>query len=742
MSPVAGSEIAIEKIPSAVGTVSVNDLQRYGSQTPVEAVQQRVPGVIINDTLGSPLATDLQFRGFSASPLNGTPQGLAVYQNGVRINEVFGDSLNWDVVPAFAIRDIAVIGSNPVFGLNALGGSVSLVMKDGFNFQGLEADARFGSFGRKHGTMQGGAQWGNIAAYVGGDAMLDKGYRDLSPSRAKRMYADIGAKSEGAEFHLSYTGARNFFGVVGPTPIELLNQRRSAVFTSPQTFDNRMSMVNLNGAVSISDTLKLSGVLYWRGFRQRRPDGNISDIEVCEAPEDPAFLCVEEGGAPERVHDRFGNDIPSSVLNGGIAGSNDRTSVDANAVGGSLQATSKSRFAGLGNQLTVGGSIDQGRASVASASELGILDPRTLVVQGLGITMGGDEFAPRSLAVRTNYYGIYATDTLDLTDRLALTLGGRFNIANLELKDRLGDELNGSHKFSRFNPMAGVTFKLLSGLSVYGGYAEANRAPTPAELACADPNKPCLLENFLVSDPPLKQVVSRTFEAGLRGQFSAGQAPASDKAAPRIEWSLGVFRSMNTADIINVASETQGRGYFLNAGRTLRQGVEASLAYRSKPFSAYASYALVEATFRDALELSSPDNPTANDEGAIHVQKGDRMPSIPRHRIKIGADYGLTQHWRVGADLIAASSQFFRGDEGNDVKPLPGYWVVNLKTSYDLSKNFQIYGIVENVFDRKFATFGTFYDTGPLADARGLSDPRTITPAPPLAAYGGVKVRF
>jgi outer membrane receptor protein involved in Fe transport len=742
ISPVAGSEIPVDKIPGAVGTISSSDLQRYGAQSPVEAVQQRVPGVIINDTLGSPLATDLQYRGFSASPLNGTPQGLAVYQNGVRINEVFGDSLNWDTVPSFAIRDIAVMSSNPVFGLNALGGSVNLVMKDGFSFQGLEADVRMGSFGRKHGTVQGGAQRGNLAAYVAADALKENGYRDLSPSRAQRIYADLGAKGSLAEIHLSYTGARNLFGVIGPTPIELVNQRRAAVFTSPQTFDNRMSMVNLNGSLSLTDTLKFSGVIYWRGFRQRRPDGNISDIEVCEAPENPAFLCVEEDGGSERVVDRFGNDIQSSVLNGGIAGANDRTSVDANAVGGSLQATSKAKLAGFGNQLTLGASIDQGRASVASASELGILDPRTLVVQGLGIILGGDEFAPRSLAVRTNYYGIYATDTLDLTDRLSLTLGGRFNFAHIELKDRLGDELNGSHRFSRFNPMAGVTYKLLPGMSLYAGYAEANRAPTPAELACADPNKPCLLENFLVSDPPLKQVISRTVETGLRGQIQAGQAAPGEKIAPRLEWSLGLFRALNTDDIINVASETQGRGYFLNAGRTLRQGVEASLAYKSRPFSAYASYALVDATFRDNLELSAPDNPTATDEGAIHVQKGDKMPSIPRHRIKIGADYGLTQNWRIGADLIAASSQFFRGDEGNDVKPLPGYWVVNLKTSYDLSKNFQIYGIVENIFDRKYATFGTFYDTGPLAEARGLSDPRTITPAPPLAAYGGMRLRF
>lgn len=743
MSPLTGSEIPLEKVPGAVGAVSANDLQQIGSPTPLAALQSRVPGVIVNDTLGSPLGSDLQFRGFSASPLNGTPQGLAVYQNGVRINEVFGDSLNWDAVPAFAIRDISVTSSNPAFGLNALGGAVSLAMKDGFTFKGLEADARAGSFGRRHGTIQGGAQWGNIAAYAGADSFTERGWRDLSPSRAKRMYADIGAKNSEAELHLSFSGARNLFGVVGPTPVEILDQRRSAVFTTPQSFDNRMAMINLNGSVSLSDTFKLSGVVYWRGFKQTRPDGNISEVEVCEAPEDPSFLCVENSRTSERIQDRTGNSISSSVLGGGLSGSNDRTSVDANAIGGTLQGTSKAKLGGFGNQLTIGASADQGRANVASASELGVLDPRSLVVQGLGIILGGDEFAPRALKVRTNYYGAYVSDTLDLTRQLSMTIGGRFNVANIELKDRLGDDLNGSHSFSRFNPMAGLTYKLIPGISFYGGYAEANRAPTPAELACADPNRPCLLENFLVSDPPLKQVVSRSVEAGLRGQMAVGQAaPGGRGVAPRLEWSVGLFHSLNSDDIINVASETQGRGYFLNAGRTQRQGAEASLAYRSSRFDAYASYALVNATFRDGLALTSPHNPAADENGEIHVQKGDRMPMIPRHRFKVGADYGLTSQWRVGADLIAATSQFYRGDEGNDTKPLPGYWVVNLKTSYEVAKNFQFYGIVENVFDRRFATFGTFYDTAPLAESRGLSDPRTITPAPPLAAYGGVRIRF
>lgn len=743
MTPLPGSEIDPAKVPGHVSIIAADVLNRYGAPTIGEALQARVPGVVLNDALGNGLAQDVQFRGFSASPLNGSPQGLAVYQNGVRINEVFGDSVNWDVVPGVAIRDIAVTSNNPAFGLNALGGAISIAMKDGFTYQGFEADARAGSFGRRLGSMQGGVRSGAFATYVAADVFEEKGWRDLSPAKARRVYADIGAKNETTEVHLNLSAARTMLGVTGPAPVELLAQRREAVFTTPQTFDNRSMMASLNGSVKVSEAVKLSGLVYWRGFRQQRPDGNISDVRPCDpGGANAGLLCVIEGGGEETVPDRAGNDIAASVLGGGLAGSNDSTAVKADAFGGAVQGVAKSELLGKGNQLTLGASLDQGHARVRSQSELGILDPNTLVVQGLGITLGGDNFSPVSARVRTTYTGVHVSNTLDVTDRLALTVGGRFNLAQIELKDEIGTDLNGSHRFSRFNPMAGAAFKLLPGLSVYAGYSEANRAPTPAELACADPARPCLLESFLVSDPPLKQVVSHTSEAGFRGVVPLAATTGTAAAdRPRMEWSLGVFRTLSTDDILSVASAAQGRGYFLNAGDTLRQGVEAMVAYKSQPLSVYASYAMIEATFRDSLALNSPDNPAAV-EGVVHVRPGDRMPTIPLHRFKVGFDAGITKAWRIGADLVAASNQVFRGDEGNDTKPLPGYAVVNLKTSYDLTSNFQIYGIVENVFDARYATFGTFYDTGPLSAARGFSDPRTITPAAPVGVSAGGRIRF
>jgi iron complex outermembrane recepter protein len=783
MAPAGGSELPLDKVPAGITLVTGAQIDRAATPTLTDVINTYVPGATINEALGNPLAADLQFRGFSASPLNGTPQGLAIYQNGVRLNEVFGDSMNWDLIPQIAVADLTVMSNNPVYGLNALGGAVNVVMKDGFNFQGATIDTRLGSFGFKEVAGEAGMKVGNWAAYIAGEWIDETGWRDLSPAEAKRTYADIGVKGLGSEFHLSYTFANTFLGVVGPTPVDLVNERRENVFTSPQSFDNRMHMLNLTGAVSVTDTFKLSGNAYYRSFRQRRPDGNVSEAVACA---DGINLCFEEDDDLLTGRRRDGTPVlavPLDSLPKGIntiLGGNDSVAVDSFSYGGTLQGVSKASLFGRPNQLLVGGSFDIGRARTKSESELGVLDPNTLVISGLGIIIdqslnpnledGDVEVTPVDLISRTQYYGLYFMNTLDVTDRLAVTIGGRYNVAHIRLDDQLGEALNGDHTFQRFNPMLGATYKVAPGMAVYAGYSESNRAPTPAELACADPQRPCLLENFLVSDPPLKQVVGRTVEAGIRGQFAVGPSGGRDAlGAPTMStvgWSLGYFRTLLSDDILTVASPVQGRGFFINAGETLREGIEAAVNYRSSRLSAYASYALVNATFRNALEIASPDAPVGvpcsaftpgDDEDEVpncaSVRPGDTIPTVPRHLFKAGVDYWVTPQWRVGADLIAVSGQFFRGDEGNDDRQLPGYAVVNLRTGYRVSENVEIYGIVKNLFSTDYATFGTYFDTEGLRTVGGkqvgvgpngteLENPRTVTPAAPLAVYGGVKIRF
>jgi outer membrane receptor protein involved in Fe transport len=771
-SPVPGSSIPIGKFPGAVGRASSADVQRGGDPSVPEVLQNTVPSAIRGDAQGNLLERNLHYRGFEASPVNGVAQGIAVYQNGVRINESFGDIVNWDFLPDAAIDGITIIGANPVFGLNAIGGAAVIVMRDGFNFQGAEFDTRAGSYGRIQGSVALGGNSGPWAVFVAVEGIKDDGFRDFSEAEIKRMYADWGVKGDGKEFHLNFSGAKNLVGVTAAAPEPVLDLGWERTVTSPQTTDNEMKMLSFNGSVKVTPSLTVSGVTYYRWFDQAHDDGNIAEVVPC--PGNEGIVCFEAEEAGEEPEPAESNGQPIEFNDELSYGSIDRTAQSARSYGASLQGVEKSRVFGFGNQFLLGASYDHGDVDYSANSELGFFGPRFVVnsFPERFFLEGPDDFVPRDLSTKNDYAGVYFSNTTDLTDRLALTVGGRYNYAHIEIKnngfepgvddegEELVDPLSGKHDFYRFNPMAGATYKLTPGLTVFGSYAEANRAPTAAELACADPDNPCLIESFLTADPPLKQVVSRTFELGLRGKL------ASFGQDQKLEWTAGLFRTENSDDIIAIASTSNGRGFFANAGDTLRQGVEAGIVYQDRRWFAYANYAYIDATFRTPNIFSSPDNPNEEayvdcatggpwndgDPVCIQVNSGDRLPGVPRHRFKAGFDYWITSKWRFGSDVVAASDQTFFGDEGNDNPRLGGYAKVDIRTSYNLTENVQVYGLIDNLFDSRYGLFGAFYNREAAKEA-AEADPsledvdfdanaRSITPAPPITFYGGLKVKY
>ena len=673
----------------------------------------------------------------------------------MRINEVFGDTVNWDLIPSTAINSIAVVTGNPLYGLNALGGAINVTMKDGFGFQGVESDTRVGSYGRFQEFLQLGKQVDNFAAYAAVEGIWDQGWRQFSPSEVRRAYVDLGVKDKDTELHINFTGAENALGAVGPTPVQLLGQDYTAVWTNPQTTNNELAMVSANGSTKLTNTVTLSGVAYLRSYHQQRVDGNVSEVTPCTGQNsdgtpngnDTNLLCLQTvSGTEQYVLDQKGRTINTGQYYGpnDVIGEIDRTTNNTNSYGGSLQATSKDKLFEHSNILIAGGSVDHGDVKTTSSAELGTINLQNFNITGNGLFLTSPlDIAPVDLKITTNYYGLYFYDSFDVTSALTATVGGRYNYEEIDLRDQLnlpGSSLSGDHVYTRFNPMAGATYKVNANLSVYGGYAEANRAPTPAELACADPAQPCLLQNFLVSDPNLQQVVSKTWQGGFRGHFSPF-------GYGNVDWTAGLFHTQNFNDIYNVTSPIiRTRGFFTNAGETLRQGVEASARYKMEGLTVYANYAYVDATFLNNLTLPSPNNPFADADGNIIVHPGDHLPTIPPHRLKMGFDYSLTDAWSVGADVVLASSQYFFGDEANQNPQLPGYGVVNLRTSYEFQKGVVIYALINNVFDHKYATYGTFYDTSIETvsgdSATSLTNPAMITPAQPLSVYGGFKVTF
>jgi outer membrane receptor protein involved in Fe transport len=741
-----GSSIDVDKVPASVNFVDAERIARTGSMNITDALSQQVPGVSISEVAGNPFQPNVEFRGFVASPVAGTPQGLAVYQNGVRINEAFGDTVNWDLIPTAAIKSVSVVTNNPAFGLNALGGAVNVQMKDGFNYHGAEIDTMGGSFGR----VQSSAQWGkqidnNFAVYGALEGLHDNGFRNFSASDVRRFYGDVGYKNDVSEFHVNMGVADNKFGATATSPIELLQQYWGATYTSPQITNNRVGYVNLTGKVEASPTWTVEGSAHVRVFNQRVTDGNPTGAQPCAA--DATLLCFNDDSIP--ANGLNGNQLANPFASGAVLGELDRTTTRSTSTGFSLQATNNDQLFGHNNHFVVGTSFDYSMTRFSATAELGTIGSN-YVVSGSGLFLGqsGDpvSIGPVSLRTTNQYNGVYALDTFDVTNAFSLTGGGRFNFARIELQDQIGTALNGNETFTRFNPIIGGTYKITSDVTAYAGYSEANRVPTPLELGCADPAHPCIIAAFLVSDPPLKQVVSRTVEAGFRGSHQLNIGTLS--------WKLGAFRATNSDDILAIPSPAlQGFGYFQNVGSTRRQGIEAQVSLQSKALQLYASYALVDARFLDSLQVGS-NSPFADADGNVQISPGNRIPAIPRNRIKAGFDYSVSDAFKVGGDALFVSDQYFVGDESNQAQRLPSYAVFNAHASYQVSKTFQLYGRVDNIFDNRYATYGTFFDTtavpnftaGPATNfANGgvaFNAPRSLSPARPRAFYVGLKATF
>jgi outer membrane receptor protein involved in Fe transport len=735
-TPLQGAGIDPDKVPASINVVDAAQIKQTGSLNISDALEKYVPGIIVNEVAGNPFQPNVQFRGFVASPVSGTPQGLAVYQNGVRINEVFGDTVNWDLIPTAAIKSVTVVTNNPAFGLNALGGAVNVQMKDGFSYHGAEIDTMGGSFGRVQSSAQWGKQVDNVAVYGALEGLHDNGFRNFSMSDIRRFYGDVGIKNDQAEFHLNMGAADNKFGATATVPIELLQQYWGATYTTPQTTENRVSYLNLTGKVEATPSWTIDGSAHVRLFDQKVLDGNPTGTQPCA---DPTLLCFRDDITP--ANGLNGMQLANPFDPATVLGELDRTTTRSTTTGVSLQATNTDQLFGHNNHFVAGASFDSSVTHFSASAELGTIGPN-FVVSGSGIFLGQSgspvSIGPVDLRATNQYTGLYALDTFDVTSAFAITGGGRFNLANINLEDQIGTMLNGSATYTRFNPIIGGTYKITSDLTAYAGYSEANRAPTPLELGCADPAHPCVIAAFLVSDPPLKQVVSRTVEAGLRGsrELNIGS----------LGWKLGVFRADNTDDILAIPSPAlQGFGYFQNVGATRRQGIEAEVNLKSAALQLYASYALIDARFLDALQVGS-NSPFADVNGNVQILPGNRIPAIPRNRIKAGIDYAITDAFKVGGDALFVSSQYFVGDESNQAARLPSYAVFNLHASYQIDKTFQVYARADNVFDNPYATYGTFFDTGAIPNfANGgapFRDPRSLSPARPRAFYAGLKATF
>lgn len=728
VAPIDTRGMAREKIPSPVQQATSEEMQEAQAINLPDYMRRFLGSVNINDVQNNPFQPDVSFRGFTTSPLLGVPQGLAVYFNGIRYNDPFGDTINWDLIPQGAVEQMTMhSGSNAVYGLNALGGALAITTKSGFSAPGHSIEAYGGSWGRNSEELQSGWNNGTVGYYMNLRNFGENGWRDFSPTSIKVGFGKWSLQTEETKLNLTLSGNDDSMFGNGAVPIQLARQDWSAIFTYPDQFTNRYFLSMLDGAWQVSDQVELTANAYFRELKTASSNGDASEYEECVGgrPRREGYLCGE-GGEGRRVRDIYGQFVQASPAVEGAVDNLNNT--NQRTYGGTFQAAVDHQLFGGPNRFLTGGSYNQGAVSFNSLSELARFNSQRGTV-GSGILLNEPRVWLNSLTELINWY---FTNTYTPLEQVNITVAGGYNRASIQLIDQLGTELDGQHIYHRFNPSVGVTYTPLEEAGVYANYSESNRAPTAVELSCADPEQPCRLPNAFIADPDLKQVVARTWEVGFRGEFKELWGGAYN-------WNAGFFHTENSNDILFISSgPLRGQGYFDNVGNTLRQGLELGFNGTYEEVRFTMNYTFLDATFQTPFLAESPNNPEAVD-GVIYVRPGSYIPSLPQNMLKASADWAPLKELTLGIDMYYNSGQYLRGDEANLTPPTPDYAVFNLRAEYRYNEHFALFARIENSFNRHYQSFGTYGNaTEVLGDQ--YNNPRFIGVGAPFGGWAGFRL--
>jgi outer membrane receptor protein involved in Fe transport len=785
-TPLAGTNLPIDQIPAPVQTATSHDLDQSGALDLSDLMKQRLSGVHINENQENPYQPDVNYRGYSASPLLGTPEGISVYMDGVRQNQPFGDIVAWDLIPKIAISEMALIpGSNPLFGLNTLGGAISIETKDGRSAPGTTLSINGGSFGRRAAEFEhGGSNSKGLSWYVAGNLFREDGWRAFSNSEVRQAFSKVGYQRGTTSLNLSFGYADNWLTGNGLQDTRFLAQNYSSVYSIPDITWNHSPSLNLSLRHDATSSLTFTGNAYFRYIRADTTNGDINEQSFDESlynlsKADIAALTAAgytgfpTTGTPATEPFPFWRCIaqglemaePVEKCTGIITNTFDKQ----NNWGLSGQMS----WLVAHNRVTAGAAWDRSSTLFQQAGQFGYLNPDRITITPIAAFADGSTSQDGTpvdnrvdLHGGSNTFSLFAGDTISVGKSLAITVSGRYNRTAIDNIDRLPavtdgsrGSLNGKYVFERFNPSIGFTWAANRFATVYFNYSEASRAPTSIELGCADPTQPCNLPNALVSDPPLKQVVTRTFEAGVRGIVENN-----------LRWSAGWFHGENYNDLLFVASQQTGFGYFLNFGKTLRQGAEVSVSGRIKHFTLGGNYTFLNATYESSQIVDGGSNSLSDggpgQDGNITIVPGDRIPQMPRNILKAYAEYQPTSKISIDLDFDAVGRSFARGNENNLHQPdgvyylgpgfSPGYGVVNLGAHYQVQKHLQLFVQIDNLLNHRYYTAAqlgpTPFDNNhnfvarPFpADANGDYPIRTATfvaPGAPIGVWGGMRFRF
>ena len=758
VTPLNGGAQPRNAIAAPVQTAGGDELRDSNATDLTEFLNRKFSGVYFNEVQGNPLQPDVNYRGYTASPLLGTPQGLSVYMDGVRLNQPFGDVVSWDLIPRSAIAGVTLIpGSNPLFGLNTLGGALSLETKSGRTDPGTTVEMSYGAHARGTADIQSGGADGNWDWYVNAHYFTDGGWREYSPTDQGQLFGKLGWHDEAAELTASYAHVKDDMIGNGLQDMRLLVQDYHSVYTIPDQTKNRSDYLNLEGKHDFGDALSIAGNVYYRKINTRTQNGDLNDDAIGEsvyqpsAAEQAALTAAGYTGFPASGATAANTPFPkwrciANILlntepNEKCDGIDTTTHTRQENYGLNLQLNWNAEFGGNRNAFLFGGGYDEDRVRYVQSARFGYLAPdrSVVLVDGPGAYADGtqdseDAFDSRvDLRSRAHTWSVFFSDTLTLAETWNLTVSGRYNRQTVVTHDLLDpdggiDSLNGNDTYSRFNPAVGLTWSPSTLLNAYLGYNEGSRAPSAVELGCANEDNPCRLPNAMAGDPPLKQVVTRTLEAGLRGTFWDST-----------HWNVNLYRADNKNDILFVAApDAPGAGFFQNFPKTRREGFDLGFDSNVSAWNFGAQYSYVKATY-EAYGLFPGDGNSTNSfaatdpafrglgGGTITVSPGDRMPLIPKQTFKAFVGWDITERLSFDLDFTAFSGVYARGNENNADRSDGVYYIGSGKTGgygvFDLGATFKatpkltFFAQINNLLDREYYTAAQLGSTG--FDANG-----------------------
>ena len=718
-SPLPGIGIEKNKLPYEVQSIDSKTLKNSNTLNITEFMNENLNGVNVNEIQGSPYQADVTYRGSRASATLGAAQGLSVYMDGVRVNEPFGDVVNWDMLPEAAFENVTLVpGSNPIYGLNTLGGALAFTTKSGLTTQGNEVGLSMGSFGRlKVDLTHGSKSADGWHRFVAASAFDEKGWRDESAGNLQNLFVKLGRTQEDTNWDVSFlygtsklvgnglTPSTNYgaAGADAEHPADgLYELNRKAVYSHPDETKNNTALLTFNLQHVLDANTELAATAYVRSGKQNRLGGDVEWIDAVP-------------GTPAHASGLIRHSATSQTSYG----------VSANLT--KILDT---------HQITTGASIDKSTSKYGASEESDCPISESRGVSACDIA----EVDTAGVKGGATAYGVYMADTMKWGEKTYVTVAGRYNqtTVNNTITDYLGNRgVLDEEKFTyrSLNPSIGLSQTLNDNLSMFGNWAQSNRAPTVIELGCADPVYPCQLPTGLQSDPYLKQVIAQTIEGGIRWKNSSNYNLA-----------VSIYRTDNKNDILFSPSHTAGFGFFQNFSKTRYQGMDINASKAWSTVRMNAAYSYLHATYEADGELFAGDR-------ELVITPGMRLPGIPLHTIKLNMDWQATEKISLGAGLQYSSSLRTQGNEDGLVADgeaadasIKAHTLLNLKANYQLQKGLSVFGKINNLLDTRYETYGMIgmnnFELNGGTAATNQTVAKFVAPGAPRSYLVGLRYQF